>query len=128
MSSQGHEILYARVARAIAWGYRPAATGAPCSGITRYRRLPQGWPGVVCWMKWRAVRPARRALADSKTGPKYGLLGAAARELRDHLFMAASGKGVLPGACIDVPLRKRNARDDFQLEARRGGLAVNFRT
>ena len=79
-------------------------------------------------MKRRAVRPARRALADSKTAPTYGLLGAATRELRDHLSMAASGKGVLRGGCIDVPLRKRDVRDDFQLEAQRGGLAVNFRT
>ena len=56
------------------------------------------------------------------------LLGAAARELRDHLFMTAFGEGVLPGACIDVRLRKRNARDDFQLEVRdEAGILVTGR-
>ena len=40
------------------------------------------------------------------------------RELRDRLSGTASSEGVLSGACIDVPLRNRNARYAFQLKAR----------
>ena len=64
VSSKGHEILRARVARAIAWGYRPAATGTPCSRITRYRRPLRG-----------------------------RLLVKAARELRGRLSMTAFSEG-----------------------------------
>ncbi len=84
VSSKGHEILRARVARAIAWGYRPAATGTPCSRITRYRRPLRG-----------------------------RLLVKAARELRGRLAMTAFSEGVLSGVCIDAPLSEHARRGEY---------------
>ena len=37
-----HDILRAMFTCAIDWGYRPAAAGNPCWGITRFRRPPRG--------------------------------------------------------------------------------------
>lgn len=37
-----HDILRAMFTCAIDWGYRPAAAGNPCRGITRFRRPPRG--------------------------------------------------------------------------------------
>ena len=84
VSSKGHEILRARVARAIAWGYRPAATGTPCSRITRSRRPLRG-----------------------------RLLVKAARELRGRLAMTAFSEGVLSGVCIDAPLSEHARRGEY---------------
>ena len=63
-------------------------------------------PGEIRCLRWCEVKPDRLTLIDAKTGPKYALLGEAARELLNGLAETASGEWVFPGKSGDEPLTK----------------------
>ncbi len=61
-------------------------------------------PGEIRGLRWCEVRPDRLALIDAKTGPRYVLLGEAARKLLKGLADRASGEWVFPGETGDGSL------------------------
>ena len=61
-------------------------------------------PGEIRRLRWCEVKPDRLALIDAKTGPRYILLGEAARTLLGSLADSASGEWVFPGETGDGPL------------------------
>ena len=74
-------------------------------------------PGEIRRLRWCEVKADRLTLADTKTGPRHVLLGAAARALLDGLADTASGEWVFPGEGGDGPLDK-NDLYRFWLKAR----------
>ena len=63
-------------------------------------------PSEIRGLRWCEVRPDRLALIDAKTGPRYVLLGEAARKLLKGLADRASGERVFPGETGDGSLTK----------------------
>ncbi len=84
-------------------------------------------PGEIRGLRWCEVGADRLALIDAKTGPRYVLLGDAARELLNGLADRASGEWVFPGRNGDGPLSK-NELNYFWTRARdEAGIVTDAR-
>ena len=97
---------------------RRLETGSPFpAAAVRFILLTGCRPGEIRRLRWSEVKPDRLALSDAKTGPRYVLLGEAARVLLDNLAPAACGEWVFPRDDGGGPLT-RNALYRFWIRAR----------